>query len=357
MGMQLDMQAGFAAIKAARALIVDANKSVSDATARQYESAFERMSEKKQLPETLANTARSYYFYRAAWVFHHVAAIKNALRDADTAQRTKDMVRWTATVDLLKNLTQQLELYRPDPNGNHLHAGRVSKWAVETEKRSLTGNTVKSHSKRSRLRGLPADWRTQMFQGLRANSKYKDVVAALSATGARPSEFEDGVTVALESPDQLRVTVVGTKTHGGKYGQRERSFVVRVDRPELEYLAGRISDAGMSLSVTANAGALSDKIRQLSEKVFPRLRSPVSAYVFRHQMASDLKASGLPDTDVSTALGHSVDETKRFYGSAQSAKAAGGISNIRGSQPVREKTREKIKSLERKRGKEYDRGR
>lgn len=345
----MDMQQGFVTIKAARTIIGEANKNVSETTARQYESAFKRMAEQNQTPEKLANTVRSFYFYRAAWVFHHVTAIRNALKDADASQRSKDMATWAATVGLLPGLVQQLELYRPDPNGKHLLDGRVGKWAVELEKRLAMGITVSSHSKRSRLRGLPMNWRTLMFEGIKGTSRYKDVVAVLSATGARPSEFENGITVAIESPGNLRFTVVGTKTHGGKYGQAERSFAVQIDRPELEYLAKRIEKQAEPLSVSAKAGALSDKIRQLSDKVFPALRSSISAYVFRHQTAADLKGSGLPDEEVSAALGHSVDETKRYYGGAQSARAPGGISGIRASQSVRTKTRDKLKNLERSR--------
>lgn len=357
MGTPMDMQQGFDAIKAARALIGGVNKSVSEATVRQYESAFKHMVAKSQTPEKLANTVRSFYFYRAAWVFHHVTAIKNALNEADAAQRSKDMATWAAIVGLLPNLVQQLELYRPDPGGKHLLDGRVGKWAVELEKRLAVGISVSSHSKRSRLRGLPLNWRTLMFQGTKKTSKYKDVVAVLSATGARPSEFEHGIVVALESPGSLRFTIIGTKTHGGKYGQAERSFSVQTNRPELEYLASRIDQNGGPLSVNAEAGALSDKMRQLSDKVFPALRSSVSAYVFRHQAAADLKASGLSDEDVSSALGHSVDETKRYYGAAQSARAPGGISDIRASQPVRATTREKLRSLERSRDLEHQRNR
>lgn len=357
MSTTLDLKTGFTIVKAARALILDANKSVSDATAKQYASAFARMNAQNQVPEKLANTVRSFYYYRAAWVHHYVAAIREILNDADASQRKKDLDSWSSFIEKLPALIQQLELYRPDPHGKHLQNGRIGKWSVELEKRQATGAKVTSHSKRTRLRGLPDNWRTLMFEGVKGSSKYTDVVAVLSASGARPSEFERGIKVERDGPDKLCFTIQGTKTHGGKYGQAERSFAVRVDRPELQYLADRIGKQANPLLVTAVAGPLSDKVRQLSLKVFPNLRSTVSAYVFRHQAAADLKASGLPDESVSAALGHSVDETKRYYGSAQAAREPGGISNIRSSQPVRMKTREKIKNLDRSRDKEYQRTR
>ena len=86
-------------------------------------------------------------------------------------------------------------------------------------------------------------------------------------------------------------------------------------------------------------------MRRLSKKVFPRLKECVSCYVYRHQLSADLKNAGVPPLEISTALGHSVDATKRFYGAAQSGRAGNGFISARGSQPVKEKTMEKIKSL------------
>ena len=62
---------------------------------------------------------------------------------------------------------------------------------------------------------------------------------------------------------------------------------------------------------------------RLGRKVFGERRSnPVSAYSFRHQFASDLKASGLDGVTVSAVLGHSVDDTKKQYGTSKQARGA-----------------------------------
>lgn len=357
MNAEFDMTQGFTVVKAARALIVDVNKNISDATKKQYTNAFDRMQIAGTRPEKIANTIRSFYFYRAAWVFHYATSIRTLLQAADAAARQKNHEAWQALIKQLPTIIQKLELYRPDPHGLNLENGRIGLWAVEAEQRLAKGDKISTHSKRTRLRGLPANWQSMMFDGVRPASKYKDVVATLSATGARPGEFENGIKVEIDDKGALRFTIQGIKTHNGKYGQAERSFSVQIQGPETRHLAQRISDNAGPLLVKAQAGALSDKVRQLSDKVFPNLRSVVSAYVFRHQVAADLKASGLSDTDVSTALGHSVDETKRFYGAAQSARAPGGISNIHGSTPVRAKTREKVLQIERSRDTNYERQR
>jgi hypothetical protein len=315
------------------------------------------MLERNSTPEKMANTARSFYYYRAAWVHHYATKMREILNTADRAQRAGNTDAWYESVSMLPDLIKESDRYQPDPEGKHLANGMVGKWAVEAEKRASAGQKLTHHSKRVRLRGLPADWREKMFAGLRPGSKYQDVVAVLSATGARPAEFVKGIEVTLEAVGTLHFKIEGVKTHGGKYGQAERSFSVDVDRQELVYLRNRLMENNGPLVVKASAGALSDKIRQLSEKVFPSFKSTVSAYVFRHQVAADLKASGLLDTEVSAALGHGVDETKGYYGAAQSARGTGKVSNIRSSRPVRELTRDKLNQLERGREKERKRER
>jgi integrase len=296
-------------------------------------------------PEKIANTANGFYFYRAALVHHHASQIRSILNAADVAARSKLEDQWINQVTQLQEHVDALKKYRPDPNGEHLARGLVGDWAVEAEKRQRAGEKITTHSKRVRLRGLTTNWREQMFEGLGVKSKYRAPLAVLSATGARPAELELGVQVALATDGQLIFTIHGVKTHGGKYGQEVRVLTVRPETKETQFLVSQVRVAGAPLTVSAKAGALSDRIRILSAKVFPRLTKSVSAYVFRHQMAADLKASGMPAADVSAALGHSAEETKRFYGAAQSARGNGGMSKIQASRPVKERTMEKVLEL------------
>jgi integrase len=347
MSPTVDKIAGFELIKRARALVAGVNASVSEATQRQYSTAFARMENQSTTPEKLANTSRSFYYYRAAWINHFSIAISSILNSADKEQKAGNKTGWQEEIKKLTPLITELERYRPDPEKENLAKGLVGQWSVEAERRKSAGKKIQSHSKKSRLRGLPQNWRELMFNGLGKTSKYRDVVGVLSATGARPAEFETGIAVTLEGEDSLRFRITGAKTSGGKYGQAERAFTVKADRPELEHLLFSVQTSSGTLLVKSKAGALSDRIRQLSAKVFPLLRSDVSAYVFRHQTSADLKASGLSDVDVSAALGHSVDDTKGSYGAAQSARAPGGVSAVTATRPVRQKTREKVLQLQR----------
>ena len=353
----MDKLQAFESVKQARLLIQGVNAQLSPKSEKQYQAGFVRMQDAGLTPEKIANTANSFYFYRAALVHHHASQIRTILNAADVAARSKMDGQWISQVAKLQEHIDALRQYKPDPKGQHLARGLVGNWAVEAEKRQRAGGKISAHSKRVRLRGLPPDWRAQMFKGLGTKSKYQAPLAVLSATGARPAELELGVQVALAADGQLVFTIQGVKTHGGKYGQEVRVLTVRPETIEAKFLVAQIRATGSPTKVFAKAGALSDRIRLLSAKVFPKLTKSVSAYVFRHQMAADLKASGMAPAEVSAALGHSVEETKRFYGAAQSARSDSGVSKVQASRPVKERTLEKVLELGRHHTMEHTRDR
>lgn len=331
-------------LKRARDLIVGVNQQISEKTENQYRRSFARMHEAGETPETMATTANGFYYYRAAWVHHYASEISAALSKAK-AEHTNRVLNIQELRMKLDALVVELQRYPPDPLGHRFANNVLGKWKQLSSQQPTTGGRAKNHSKRARLKGLPRDWREQMFDGLRVKSKYRDVVAVLSATGARPEEFAKGIHVSVVDSDSLSFEILGAKTHQGKYGQERRLFIVKADRKELAYLHKRVSNSGGGLRVEAEAGALSDKIRQLSKKVFPTLRSPISAYVFRHQFSADLKASSLSGSEVSVALGHSVDETKSYYGAAQSARSPGGVRHVQGSRQVIDRTVERVRLM------------
>jgi integrase len=332
-------------IKNARDLIEGVNAGVLQKTLEQYEHSFIRMQSKGQTPDQIATTVRSFYYYRAAWISHYASEIRTTIQAVERQQLAGSGHDREHLEAKLNDLIHQLNRYPPDPFGHHLRQGLAGDWSKSAAARKQAGIKVKNHSKRSRLRGLPSDWREQMFLGLRVNSRYRDILAVLSATGARPQEFVGGIEVCVVDSNSLNFKIKGAKTHGGKFGQMERSFTVLADRTELKYLYERVAANAGPLLVTAQAGALSDKVCQLSKKVFPALRSVVSAYVFRHQFSADLKASEMSDVDVSAALGHSVDETKAYYGSARRARSFGGVSDVQCSRAVVERTNQRISQM------------
>lgn len=342
----MDIEISRELIGQAQIVIQGVNESLSPTSAKSYTVGFARMQKTGLSPEKIANTSRSFYFYRAALIHHHASSIRSILREIDNSKECDNKLFWAEQAEKLSEHIAILKKYKPDPTRMHIKQGIVGNWSVEAEKRERAGNKIRSHSKRSRLRHLPIDWRTQMFEGIGQRSKYRTAFALLSLTGARPSEFELGINVALEKEGHLQITIRGTKTHNGKYGQDTRVLTVLPETKEAQFLVSEIHSVGGPIIVSANPGSLCDRVNQISKKVFPRLKSPISAYVFRHQISANLKASNMDSKDVSAALGHSTDVTKRYYGTASSAKGASGITMVKASRPVKELTMENIRELE-----------
>ena len=165
--------------------------------------------------------------------------------------------------------------------------------------------------KRKSLRGLPLDWRVQMVNA--ASSTCREWVLLLAVAGVRPEEIAKGIKVEpIEGGVQL--TIKGAKIDRG-HGQPER--IIAVDGS----LALLLAEGGPRTTQTTSANAVSIAAGRLGRKVFGERRSHlVSAYSFRHQFASDLKASGLDGVTVSAILGHGVDDTKNQYGSTKQAR-------------------------------------
>lgn len=182
-------------------------------------------------------------------------------------------------------------------------------------------------SKRRSLQGLPFDWREQLIEGA-SKADMRAALLLLAATGVRPSEIENGVTVAAV-PGGVRVSVLGTKTDRG-HGQPLRVFEV------FSKLAEQLGALGDQIIKVGSANQLSALAGRLGRKLFGRKRtSTVSAYSFRHLFASELKASPLNGLDVSAILGHAVSDTKKSYGCSNQGRAGIRVKLVHASRVVK----------------------
>jgi integrase len=314
-----------------RKLIAGLKFDVSPDTAKQYESAYARMTKLKKRPDEIASTKSSHYFYRAAFVFTIAKRARDVLRTADAAAKSGNDLAWEIETAKLDWCIKELRRFPPDPDKKML-----SKPLKQGERKVFPECNL---SKRRSITKLPPGWQNEIFD--LASPSYKAVVAVLSLTGARPVEIANGVEIEIVG-GELLATLRGAKTHGGKYGQEMRTLRLSTDTPMAQFLQGEVADAGGHLTVKQGANAVSQQLSRLGRLAFPKHRPSVSAYSFRHQVSADLKRSGLSGLDVSAALGHCVDETKRHYGSAHAAKGNSPIVAVTASREVRQKTAETV---------------
>jgi integrase len=202
-------------------------------------------------------------------------------------------------------------------------------------------------AKKAALKSLPANWREMMWtraaepEWQRARPQLLPALAVLWLTGCRPSEIEKGVNVAWRN-QLLVVEIVGTKCVDAgqrERGQPRRRYAFRTDTeaesscPALEalrLLSMEAATSGAGRCVVSHDGDyLYNSIVALGKAAFPKMRTRVSPYCFRHQHASDLKSD--PDVsleEAAKAMGHLSDYSIGKYGNAVHGKKGGRVKAL-----------------------------
>lgn len=151
---------------------------------------------------------------------------------------------------------------------------------------------------------------------LRLLRHFHDVVddASLGAitiailTGARPAEL---LSVHI---DGGLIKIRGAKkSHEGKRGM-DRSLVLNENAVEMVRKA-------LVLLESANIGAIQDRIAAAGRRLWPQRKAWPSLYSWRHQLGSDLKASGLSRVEIAYIMGHQSTESVEQYGNRKTARS------------------------------------
>ena len=261
-------------------------REVSERTRQHYEETA-RLYFDRPVEALRTKSKATYYARKAALIFVAAARMIAAIKSNDHL-----------TVLKSARVLRQFFTYKDGPTA--LAAGSI----CPIDAKPKLG-------KRKSLRGLPLDWRMQMVDA--APATCRDWILLLAVAGMRPEEIAHGVKVEpIEGGVQL--TIIGAKIDRG-HGQPER--IIEAHGP----LALLLAEVGPRTIKAPTANIVSVAAGRLGRKVFGQRRShTVSAYSFRHQFASDLKASDLDSVTVSAILGHAVDDTKKQYGTSKQAR-------------------------------------
>lgn len=309
---QITKEESFKLIVKARELVKNW-QTPSLATMQQYQPAVKRLLKSKKWPEEYAQTKDAFYFYRAALVADALAALQNNLVTINRLQKKNDPAWVTATTTLARPL-KTLSRYPPDQEQNHLELEIKSLW-------QKTGKNPRSNGKRKGIGKLPPTWRADFWKNFPEKSPHRLALALLSTTGCRPSELAKGIEVELDEHNNLKVTIRGTKTHDGRYGQDYRELTIMVESKEALFLQKSVvANAGTLHVAIKSPKALSEAVRRHSKKLWPRRKYVVSPYSFRHQFAADLKNDLYPE-EIAMAMGHSVCKTQQHYGTRNQGRS------------------------------------
>jgi hypothetical protein len=166
----------------------------------------------------------------------------------------------------------------------------------------FVGSSYKRNSKKASIKRLPDDWRSSICK-LMLNHIHGDAVKVLACVGSRPAELESGIEVYRDEHG-VHFTIQGAKV-GENKGQLWRVITLPLDHPiAMTIVAGTyFAD---SLSIT----------KAITRKAVRLGFEGVSAYSFRHQFCSDLKASGYAKKTIAKCMGHQSTTTQSTYGNS-----------------------------------------
>jgi integrase len=202
-------------------------------------------------------------------------------------------------------------------------------------------------AKKAALKSLPPHWREALFaqasqpEYVKARPQLLRALAVLWLTGCRPAELEQGVRI-MRQRGTIAIEVKGVKcvdADDRERGQPLRYYGFRADLGAsvsspalilLNSLADENEAKGVQeFSIAHNADYLYNSVVSLAKAVFPKMRTRVSPYCFRHQLASDLKSD--PEVtleDAAKFMGHLSDYSIGKYGHASHGRRGRGVQGV-----------------------------
>jgi integrase len=223
----------------------------------------------------------------------------------------KNFDRWCKVVNILSFYSRILNT-KPDPEKFKL------KKVVNKVSKRKTGK-------------LPVGWREMVSNDITKSWREQFLVQAV--TGCRPVEIAKGIRVVIKD-GQLVARIHGAKL-GEFSGQYSRVLIYDIPNstPVIAELIKLVEQNGsdmvidFSKQLCNNPSAIySIAVRDSQRRLWPKMKSTLTAYSIRHAAASDLKASGLSSEAQSQALGHQSAETKSVYGSFMQGGKGGSVA-------------------------------
>lgn len=324
-----------------------ANK-VADESKEQYRKVGARLdAARSQQGEPIDLSAYSgskstYYAYRAAVRFYAAEQVIIAANEYDKARKEGDAFKKAEAYQRFLSYAADLKQYPKDaqpglPNPQMVALGLQDEKqpsAIAGSKKKVTNDNTKLKDT-NKINKMFPEWKALIWGRLNAiESPWLDQTAIASLTGCRPVELIRGLTVE-NLGDRVVITIPGAKVRENS-GQPWRRFTIKNDgSAEWQHLAARVA-VGESKEFKAHASedAFSDALARAGEQVLPKAPR-MTGYVYRHSIASDMKADGADRVEIAMVLGHAVTKTQNAYGRAVGGRAGSRSMQIETARAVK----------------------
>lgn len=211
---------------------------------------------------------------------------------------------------------------------------KVDEKAKENSAKYAGGYTFENaqtrKSKALALKSLPDSWREKIHEHAKS-SKYAQELSIMSATGCRPCEFKNGIKVTREYDGSTTFKILGAKQKSIKKGSKDISVGQEwryITFDEKHLIAASIPEGtykAAAMPIESAAKHFAEKAFRTSTGRSSKASKVFSAYCFRHQVASDLKAKGVSQILIAAALGHRSVASQQTYGRVRSG---GGVCPV-----------------------------
>lgn len=254
---------------------------------------FDRHAPKKQ----------TFQAYQSALRARTLARVRDLLKAQDKLQREKASPElWSGTVWLLAWALRDLQAVD----------GIDRSESLERTGQQPAG----SSSKRRLLYKLDPEWRNRFLRVDQRSSTYRMAGVLLRFAGVRPQELQEGIRLRY-SDRGIRVLVRGAKVRDTA-GQPWRTFLLDVAKLPRWF----VDEVRAQKRVVVSADIARHRShlgRESGPVLNPQHRASreswrLSAYVFRHALATDLRESGWDTGQIAAVLGEQSAATLRWYG-------------------------------------------
>ncbi len=262
-------------------------------TAKQYNQVVKRLLSTKTKPGT-SNNARTRSIERSAYRYIAATNILKYIASGKVELAIKTYAQIKEIDDKARENSKKYSINMSFPNAQ------------------------KRNSKKLALKYLEADWREKLVSAAAASEAiYLTQIAIMATTGCRPVEMAKGVEVTRSSDGATTFKIIGAKQkikfdkNGNDLssGQPWR----KVTFPASHAIASTIPTG----TYVAKASAIEESIKHYARKVLKNGHK-VTAYCYRHQLASDMKANNVGDEFIAKALGHQSVAALQGYGNVKS---------------------------------------
>jgi hypothetical protein len=350
-----------AAVQRLNSLISLIAVKASGKTKAQYKKIFKRVRQLENLIEKSRREGvkRTFYVYRAAWLYGYKELAKNYLVKLSEKYANPQIGPQLEDSENVNYLIKSIEKYPPDPE--HKRKDEVgSDWGgSKRSARPISKRTVASliGRKAAKIGKDPADLAWEVIENDIESCQFAWHIAAIWCVGARTAEFDrrevrEGIRV-IARHGHLEFTIRGAKTSGGRHGQPMRLIKIKAENKPARALYEHCRRNSKGLLLEAQAERLQDAFTHWSSKVkaWAGRKWKVTSYVARHRFSSIAKHSLNDPVEVARAMGHRTDRSQKFYGTIQQYSGGGNkVVFAHGTQTVKlikqfsEKLRKKIEN-------------